>query len=573
MKPICAGLTKLMQNSPSEPLISLYEKTHQLLRLYNDKEQWPHTYPLLNQLAEQFYLLYKTNPNALQAQLSLYVESYGYTTNLVVTQCTLIAVFCKSLSYNTQVSQLLLAVCLTNYLCVQVQTNKLAKQHTLNPQEKKQWQARHQLAIKLLQSAKVATPNIARILAPLNKYKQALLSTPKIMIYDGATTLVALANIIAMNITYRAANDHVSLYKAVADIYVRTPNSFAQHALKSLISEIGPYLPGSIAIFSDQQLIYVGKISKNKILIVNLNDEKRVRWHAISGKISCQDKQRPTKDKRLIYGIWFNEHLAAPINTSVHTQQQIILLISQLKIQHEYSYHAIEKLLKNQTNTINNLREAVKPYNKEHLAGKDLRHCLSMVGIDNAPAIIQRVLFQQLVQTHHHPLQEHIRIRTDAIIKILALLVSKDTSLQFEQLTLPVYAYVAYLFDYCSNALSRKILSDDEAKSDISRPLAWLFGVENHDSEQLSISLLNLVGDNPWTQPLLDAEQNKKQKLSVESQLWVCVKLLILNVFRPEVPLSSWQNQTINSVLKNLGWQSSQHFYAHLPDLNLSSSV
>ena len=71
MKPICTGLINLMQNSSSEPLISLYEKTHQLLRLYNDKEQWPHTYPLLNQLAEQFYLLYKANTNALQAQLSL----------------------------------------------------------------------------------------------------------------------------------------------------------------------------------------------------------------------------------------------------------------------------------------------------------------------------------------------------------------------------------------------------------------------------------------------------------------------------------------------------------------------
>ncbi|MFY8327390.1 hypothetical protein [Pseudoalteromonas sp. ZZD1] len=562
-----------MQNSSSEQLISLYEKTHQLLRLYNDKEQWPHAYPLLNQLAEQYYLLYKTNPNALQAQLSLYVESYGYTTNLVVTQCTLIAAFCKSLSYNTHVSQLLICVCLTNYLCVQVQTNKLAKQLTLNLQEKKQWQARHQLAIKLLQTAKVTTPHIARILAPLNKYKQALLSTPKIMIYDGATTLVALANIIAMNITCRDANDHVSLYKAVADIYVRTPNNFAQHALKSLISEIGPYLPGSIAIFSDQQLIYVGKTTNNKTLIVNLNDEKRARWHAISGKINCQDKQRPTKDKRLIYGVWFNEHLAAPVNTSVYTHQQIVLLISQLKIQKEYSYRALEKLLNNHTDTISNLREAVKPYNKEHLAGKDLRHCLSMVGIDNAPAIIQRVLFQQLVQIQNHPLQQHIQIRTEAIIKVLALLVSKHTSFQFEQLALPIYAYVAYLFEHCSNALSRKTISEEEPKSDISRPLAWLFGVESHNSEQLSISLLNLVGDNPWTQPLLDAEQSKKQKLSVESQLWVTLKLVIFNVYRPQVALSSWQKQTLNGVLESLGWQSTQHFYAHLPDLNLSSSV
>lgn len=562
-----------MQNIPSEQLTSLYDKTHQLLRLYNNKSQWCHTYPLLNQLAEQYHLLYKKHPNALQAQLSLYVQSYGYTTNLVVTQCTLIAALSKSLHYSKQVSEQLISVCLTNYLCVQVQTNKLAKKQSLNLQEKKQWQARHQLAIKLLQSAKAPTSHIARILAPLNKYKQALLSTPKIMIYNGATILVALANIIAMNITYREANDHVSLHKAIADIYVRTPNSFAQHALKSLVSEIGPYLPGSVTTFSEQLLIYVGKTSNNKLLIVNLNDEKRVRWHAVTAQISCVDKQRLTKDKRLIYGIWFNEHLAAPIDTSANSQQGILLLISQLKIQTEYSYRALAKLLNNQVETINNLREAVRPYNKEHLAGKDLRHCLSMVGIDNAPAIIQRVLFQQLVQIQNHPLKEHIQTRVEAVIKILELLLSKQKKYQFEQIALPIYAYVNYLFEHCSNSLTRKTLTEKENKSDISCPLAWIFGVSIHDSDQLCDSLLNLVGDNPWTQPLLDAERLPKHQLSFESELWVALKLLVINVYQPDTFVSSWQKQTLKSVLLKLEWQTSENFYALIPDLNLSSSV
>lgn len=562
-----------MPNPTSEQLISLYDKTHQLLCFYHDKNQWPHTYPLLKQLAEQFYSLYAVTPNALQAQLALYVQSYGYTTNLVVTQCSIIAGLCKSLGYSKQVSQQLIAVCLTNYLCVQVQTNKLAKQQTLTLQEKKQWQARHQLAIKLLQSANVRATHIARILAPLNKYKQALLSAPKIMIYDGATTLVALANIIAMNITYRDANDHVSIYKAIADIYIRTPNDFAQRALKSLVGDLGPYLPGSIVTIAEQTLIYVGKSNNNKHLVVNLNDPKRVRWHAISAKLDCHAKQRPSRDKRLIYTIWFNEHQSPCFEQEANTQEHILLLISQLKIKKEYSYRGLAKLLNHHEETINDLREAVRPYNKEHLAGKDLRHSLSMVGIDNAPAIIQRVLFQRLVQSQQHPSKPHVHTRLDAHIRILALLLSKQSNIQFEQVALPLYGYINYLFEHCSNALSRKTYYEEKAKSDISPPIAWLFGVQHHDRDKLSASLLALLEDNPWTQPLLDAEQQQKQKISFESELWVSLKLIVLYVYQPEAAMSSWQKQTLNTVLKKLNWGSYANLYAQLPDLNLSSSV
>ncbi|MFM9745567.1 hypothetical protein ACKI2C_49285, partial [Streptomyces brasiliscabiei] len=90
------------------------------------------------------------------------------------------------------------------------------------------------------------------------------------------------------------------------------------------------------------------------------------------------------------------------------------------------SYGALAKLLNNHSATIELLREAVKPYNKEHLPGKDLRHCLSMVGLYNAPAIIQQVLFEQLVNHQAHPLMQHVQFRLQAIIRLLNLLVSHD---------------------------------------------------------------------------------------------------------------------------------------------------
>ncbi|MBB1293488.1 hypothetical protein [Pseudoalteromonas sp. SR41-4] len=557
----------------AQDLASLFEKTDKLLRFYHNRSQWPQIYPLLTQLAEQYYKLYDSHPNAMQAQLTLYAETQGYTTNLVVNQCVIVAAFCRSLSYDSKISQLLICVCLTNYLCVQTQTNKLALRQPLTQQEKKQWQSRHQLAVKLLQSANIATDHIAGILARLNKYKQALLSTPKIMIYDGPTTLVALANIIAMNITYRTQNDHIDIYKAVADIYIRTPNLFAQQALKALIGHFGPYLPGSLVNYSDQQLTYIGKNHQQRDLLIALHEQQKTKWYSVKAKLESHSKQRPSKDKRLLFSVWFNEHIAPAIEIVNVEKQQLLILISQVKIQKEYSYSALAKLLNNHPATIELLREAVKPYNKEQLAGKDLRHCLSMVGLYNAPAIIQRVLFEQLVSHQAHPLMQHIQLRLQAIISLLNQLVSRDQHNQFEHLALPIYGYVNYLIEYCSTTISRKTVYEHSPKSDVSMPFAWLFGVTVHDSGHLSAYLLELLGDNPWTQALLDAEQQKKQHLSAEAQLWVAIKLVVIKVYQPNAIQSSWQTHTFDQVLKRLDWQSSEDFYAQLPSLGLSNSV
>ncbi|MDQ9089993.1 hypothetical protein RC083_00160 [Pseudoalteromonas haloplanktis] len=562
-----------MDNPCAQDLASLFDKTHQVLRFYHNKNQWPKIYPLLCQLAEQYYTLYQTHPNAMQAQLCLYVDSHGYTTNLVVNQCVIICALCHSLSYDSKITQLLICVCLTNYLCVQTQTNKLALRQPLNLQEKKQWQSRHQLAVKLLQAANIPTAHIAGILSRLNKYKQALLSTPKIMLYDGPTTLVALANVIAMNITYRTQNDHVDIYKAIADIYIRTPNLFAQHALKALIAHIGPYLPGALIQYHDQQLTYVGKDSRQRHVLIALSEQQKAKWYSVKARLESNSKQRPSIDKRLLFSVWFTDHIASPVKVIDAEKQQLLLLISQVKIQKEYSYSALAKLLSHRHTTIELLREAVRPYNKEHLAGKDLRHCLSMVGLYNAPAIIQQVLFEQLVNHQAHPLMQHVQLRLQAIIRLLDLLVSHDKHSQFELLALPIYGYVSYLIEHCSTTLSRKVLYEKQLKSDVSMPFSWLFGVTIDDSEHLTAYLLELLGDNPWTQALLDAEQQQKQLLSTQAQLWVAIKLVVIKVFQPNAQQSRWQTDTFEQVLKRLEWQSSKQFYSQLPSLGLCSSV
>ena len=143
----------MMENVTPRELARLFDSTHQLLKLYHQKQKWSQIFPILSNLAERYYLLYQACPKGMQAQLSLYVANHGYTTNLVVNQCVIACTLCHSLNYNQAISEQIISCCLANYLCVQSQSNKLAAGQTLTAQDKKLWQCRHQLAAKLLKDS------------------------------------------------------------------------------------------------------------------------------------------------------------------------------------------------------------------------------------------------------------------------------------------------------------------------------------------------------------------------------------------------------------------------------------
>ncbi|WP_404343948.1 hypothetical protein [Pseudoalteromonas mariniglutinosa] len=559
----------MMNEITPRELARLFDSTNQLLRLYYQKPKWPQIYPLLSNLAERYYLFYQAYPKSMQAQLSLYVPRYEYTTNLVVNQCVLISALCHSQHYDRTITEQMISCCLANYLCVQKQSNKLAAKQALDEQDKKHWQLRHQLAVKLLHSAGTMTSPIQHLLARLNKYKQALLSAPKIMIYDGATTLVALANIIAMNITYRTDEQHISLYKAVADIYLRTPNQFAQNSLKALIAHVGNYLPASNITLNDQVLTYLCSDENQRHILVDLNNPEKVRWHRVKATFNSHTKQRVCNDARLLYTVWFSDNLPSLIepDSQQQRQQTYIDLISQLKVQKEYSFSALNKLLAPYPELVEQLRIAVKPYNKEQQIGKDLRHCLSMVGYNNAPAIIQRVIFDTLVAHITHPLASHFIKRLDNLVKITQALVRNTEQLQFEQITLSLYGYVMYLTAHHSTEISRKTLFEHTRNGHYSAPIATIFGVKNIDQYALKAYLNQLLADNPWTVHLLASEQQKKQTLGDNEKLWVAIKLVALYVFQPKTVFSSWQTQLIDETLVRLNWPSKTEFYAHLQSL------
>jgi hypothetical protein len=562
-----------MDEPISVRLSQLFENTRLFLMVYNDKKQWQTLYPAACKLAEQYRVLYEENPFSLQAQLTLFNAKYDFAINLVISQCVLTTALCKSQMYNNALCELYISAALVDHLCVKEQLNKLAKQVAFSEADKKVWQFRHHLAAKILLTSGNAASTMTQILAKLSKYKQALVSTPKVMLYEGGITLLVLANIIAMNITRNASKQHISLFKALGDLYLRTPNLFAQQLIKSLIAHIGPILPGSRVLYSQQSMIYLCTDPEQRHVLINTTDLKKVTWYRVKATLNDNAKQWYCDDSRLHLSVWNSEYVNLPTPSLVNDTYVLLNLISQIKLQHEYSFKGLSQLMVDHPQVVANLCDAVKPYNKEHQPAKDLKHSLSMVGYFNAPAIIQRVVFEQLVNATPHPLQGFVLNRLMSLVNIMALLVSNNKHHQFEHITLALYAYTHHLLTYYSTHLSRKTIVNTASDKDLNTPFCGFFGVASINIEHLNTQFSQLLSDNPWSDALLEAEQLPKKQLSDQHKLWVALKAIAQSVFKPETALTHWQKQTLSEQLIVQGWQNQTLFYQQLQGLGLSNRI
>ncbi|KTF11564.1 hypothetical protein [Pseudoalteromonas sp. 10-33] len=560
-----------------EPLANrlkqLHENTQRFLIGYNNKDHWQALYPMACKLAEQYRVLYEHCPNALLSKLTLFNSHYSYSANLVISQCVITASLCASQNYDKKLTELYINAALVEHLCVCSQLNKLAEQSEFSANDKKIWQLRHQFAAKIMLSCGNSAAPITHILAKLNKYKQALVNTPKIMLYDGGITLVALANIIAMNITHTPAKKHISFYQALSDLYLRTPNIFAQHLIKSYVAHVGAFLAGSRVVYQDQNMIYLATDKQNRHILVTPANKQKLAWFRVKATLKDNPKQWKCADKKLLYSVWNSEHITINEQGCLNKSNQLIELISQIKVNHEYSFKGLNKIMAHHPEIVTRVCEAVKPYNKEHQAAKDLRHSLSMVGYNNAPAIIQRVVFEQLVNSTPHPLQKFILNRLDCLVKIMALLVTHNKQYQFEHITLPLYAYTHFLLTQCSTRLTRKIAIDEAPNKTLSTPFSAFFGVSNINNEHVKALLLQLLSDNPWANTLLQAEQTAKKQLTNEHKLWVALKVIAQRVFKPELKLTPWQQQTLSEQLRLNGWDDERPFYAQLAGLQIYNNI
>jgi hypothetical protein len=85
--------------------------------------------------------------------------------------------------------------------------------------------------------------------------------------------------------------------------------------------------------------------------------------------------------------------------------------------------------------------------------------------------------------------------------------------------------------------------------------------------------LLQLLSDNPWANTLLQAEQTAKKQLTNEHKLWVALKVIAQRVFKPELKLTPWQQQTLSEQLRLNGWDDERPFYAQLAGLQIYNNI
>ena len=107
----------------------------------------------------------------------------------------------------------------------------------------------------------------------------------------------------------------------------------------------------------------------------------------------------------------------------------------------------------------------------------------------------------------------------------------------------------------------------------LSAPFSAFFGVESIKNEHIESLFSQLLSDNPWANTLLQAEHTAKKQLTNKHKLWVALKVIAQQVFKPELKLTPWQQQTLSEQLKLNGWNEERTFYDQLGNLQIYNNI
>ncbi|CAH9065211.1 hypothetical protein PSECIP111854_03629 [Pseudoalteromonas sp. CIP111854] len=549
----------------------LFEHTHQALRLYYNKQKWSAIYPTLTQLAERFVLCYQTQPNAMHAHLQFYAADYGYTTNLTVNQCILVCAFCYANGYNEAFTEELVIAALSDYLCCSNETNKIARSAVLSKQESKLVQLRHQFVLKMLDSANVPQGQMQRILSRLDKYSTAITGQKALPLYDNTSILVTLAKRIAKAITPRPNVKTFTIVQAIKSLYLGTHNEFAQLSLSALAKQIVLYPGGSLVKYKGQSALILSA-THNGHLLVLLDNNRAVGMIKTNKRFTPLYQPISTSDKTLLYSIWFNEQMPEPI-MSEHQRVDIWQAISDLGKHQFLEFKAIEKAITPFSQIKLALQVAARQYNRQGQKATTVRHCLTMVGLDIAGLLCQRVLLETLISELHHPFANDVWHKYNHINKVIMVLLSHAQGEQFERLLSPFTAAIYFILYQHSTAVMRRVIPCTEEVADKGISIAHLFGFGRLSEAKLTSYIESYFKYSDTHQAFLETEAKDKQTLSEDARHIIAIKLLAIYTLGESQTISAWQKQLLEDVLKKMQWQSlasfCDAFIAHSPSCSI----
>ncbi|ALO44648.1 hypothetical protein [Pseudoalteromonas phenolica] len=554
-----------MKASPKQ-LKKLFEHTHQVLRLYYNKEKWPVIFPSITQLAERFVQCYSQQPGALHAHLHFYAKHQGYTTNLVVNQCILVTAMCQALKFNKELTESLVIAAISDQICTSNETNKLAAGQPLSEQAQRLVQNRHALAVKMLNKGNVPTGQIQRVLARLNKYASAITGINAVPLYDNPSIIVAIAMRIAKAITPRPKIKTFSINQAIKSLYLSCYNEFAQNALAELGAQLVNYPSGLSVTYKNEQCLVVTKHENIHYLALIIENQAR-RIIRTSQPILGEYRTQIIDDPILLYKIWFNEQLPV-LSTKPDDVSNNFDKIAKLGNTKYPDFKQLEKVISDSEHIEHALRTATKQYNRQAQKAGSLRHSLTMVGLDTAALLCQRVLLETMISNVPHPFSIDIINKYAHINKVITLLISKKHSEKFEFYLCPFAAFIYFLLEHHSEKLMRFIQTPEDEFSSKPVSIAHLFGLKDIQDDSLSEYIENYFSESFSHRALLNTEIKTKSQLNDVDKEFVAIKYLVISSLYDIDIATPWQKQITSDVLQYFEWSSIDAFNSALLELS-----
>tara|TARA_Y100000034_G_scaffold130398_1_gene188820 strand:+ start:1077 stop:2759 length:1683 start_codon:yes stop_codon:yes gene_type:complete len=543
----------------------LFEHSHQVLRLYYKKEKWAVIYPSITQLAERFVQCYSQQPNALHAHLHFYAKEQGYTTNLIVNQAILVTAMCHALGYTKELTESLVIAAIADQICTSNETNKLAAGQALTEQAERLVKNRHALAVKMLNKGNVPTGQIQRVLARLDKYASAITGVKAIPLYDNSSIIVAISMRIAKAITPRARIKTFSINQAIKSLYLSCYNEFAQNTLCQLAEQLNHYPAGLSVTYKGEQCVVLSRKEKISYLALIIDNKAR-RIIKTSQPLIGEYRTRVTLDPILLYKIWFNEQLPQTL-VNDHTDKDCLEIIAKLGNTKYPDFKHLEKVVSIFGHVDQALRVAAMQYNRQGQKAGSLRHSLTMVGLDTAALLCQRVLLETMIANISHPFATDIANKYAHINKVITLLISKKHSEKFEFYLCPFAAFIYFLLQQHPEKVMRFIQLNDNEYASKPFSIAQLFGLKEYQESSLEEYVRHYFSESFSHRALLHTETKSKSQLNDVDKEFIAIKYLAVSTLYELDIETEWQKQTTNEVLKLFDWQNINEFKTELLSL------
>jgi len=578
-----------MNKLSATELALLISETQKLLGLYYQKDKWKSIFPTISYLAEKYDHFFESNPNAMQAQLSFYLEKQGYTTNLVINQIIIVLSICQSLGINHVIRQQLIAVCLCQYICIQKESNAIAANLKISPQGIKLYKMRYALALKLMNYAQVPDSVIQNIFHNLTLYKQVISGNKHNSLTNINTIIISISTLLSKEITLAKNHKAKSLTKAIAELYQKSSQLTVQNILKTLISHLPAILPGT-KISSSPDCYYIGQFDKKDKLvdlcfkIPQETDSSKGSFSLSKPLLNQNQAQHICTDQRVIFKIWFapleaitskNELQFKNSHNTKKPLENIDILINNLNSKKHHSIEELCDLLHLYPNIAQALCQLSSKANRTKQNIASIRHAIMMLGAIRTPLLIQKIILELQLDELGDTNWLKLKPRVHALTVAAELAAQEIYDFLPEEASICILKYCYILLAEKNNQIHHISISKTNLDHGSLFLIETLLDIKN-TKESSAHKIQNSIPKEWLTALVCLHRKNSKEAIKKPSNQLYClgISLLLINkIYKPGCDLNAYENEFISQAIKNLKLESLDEFLNSLLELNFYNRI